>query len=352
MVRVLVTGGTGFIGSHTVVVLLEKGFEVVIVDNLWNSSEVVLERIKRITGKDVLGFHRADIRKPEELEEVFRTYTKDSEGVFEPPFDTVIHFAAFKALTESIADPIMYYENNVLGTGRLIQVMQKFNVKNLIFSSSACTYGDERNPDEKTPLRPVNPYGKTKVFGEHLIEDCCNSSSFKPLRALSLRYFNPIGAHPSGIIGEDPRGYPFALMPFISDVITGKRPLLTIHGNDYDTPDGSCVRDFIHIMDLAEGHVAAINFLSQRQEERFYDVFNLGTGKGTSVLQLVEAMRKATQHPIPAEIGPKRAGDVAQFVAKVTKANTILEWFARRDIEESCRDLWNFRTLNPNGYQA
>lgn len=335
--RVLVTGGAGYIGSHTVVRLLERGDEVIIVDNLINAHPNVLERIERITGKQPI-FYDYDVADESSLDEVFDAHSPDA----------VIHFAGLKAVGESVENPIRYYSNNLDSTLSLLRVMERRNVKNLVFSSSATVYG---NPDtlpitEASPLRATNPYGQTKLMIEHILMDIARTGDW---HIVSLRYFNPVGAHESGLIGEDPSGVPNNLLPFVSQVAVGKRERLAVFGNDYDTPDGTGVRDYIHVLDLAEAHLAALAHLPDTTD---YRGINIGTGKGTSVLELIDSFQAASDKEIPYEILPRRAGDVASCYADVSRAETELGWKATRSIDQACEDSWRWQSQNPDGYAS
>ena len=334
--RVLVTGGTGFIGSETVIKLIENKHEVVIVDNLSNSKEAVLDRIETITGVRPT-FYKVDCCDYDAFREVFK----------KEKFEAVIHFAGLKAVGESVEKPIEYYANNLGSTSNLLLLMKEFGVKNIVFSSSATVYGvPKRVPlyEDDPVLSATNPYGETKVMIERILEDACAAD--KTLNAALLRYFNPIGAHPSGLLGEDPNGIPNNLMPYITQVAIGKRDHLRIWGNTYPTPDGTGVRDYIHVVDLAEGHVATLKKLVTNPG---LVVYNLGTGKGTSVLEMVNAFEKATGVKIPYTIEPPRAGDVAANYANCDKAAKELGWKAKFDIFDACRDAYNFQQKNPNG---
>ena len=335
---ILVTGGAGYIGSHTCVELLEAGYEVVVVDNLYNASEKSLERVKEITGKD-LTFYKADILDKEALEAIF-----EKENI-----ESVIHFAGYKAVGESVAKPIEYYHNNITGTLMLCDVMRKYGVKNIVFSSSATVYGDPAfiPITEECPKGKItNPYGQTKSMLEQVLTDVHVSDP--EWNVILLRYFNPIGAHKSGKIGEDPKGIPNNLVPYVAQVAIGKRPCLGVFGNDYDTPDGTGVRDYIHVVDLAKGHVAAIKKL---EEKKGVLVYNLGTGKGYSVLDVVKAFGKACGKEIPYEIKERRPGDIATCYADPTKAKEELGWAAEYGIDEMCADSWRWQSMNPNGYE-
>ena len=335
---ILVTGGAGFIGSHTCVELLNAGYEVVVVDNLYNASEKALERVEQITGKKVT-FYEADILDRDALNAIF-----DKEQV-----ESVIHFAGYKAVGESVRKPIEYYYNNITGTLILCDVMRKHNVKNIVFSSSATVYGDPAfiPITEECPKGKItNPYGQTKGMLEQVLTDIFVSDP--EWRVVLLRYFNPIGAHKSGLIGEDPKGIPNNLVPYVAQVAIGKLKCLGVFGNDYDTHDGTGVRDYIHVVDLAKGHVAAIQKVEKTEPGVL--IYNLGTGKGYSVLDVVHAFEKACGKEIPYEITPRRAGDIATCYADPTKAKKELGWVAEYGIEEMCEDSWRWQTMNPNGY--
>ena len=335
---ILVTGGAGFIGSHTCVELLNAGYEVVVVDNLYNASEKALERVEQITGKKVT-FYEADILDRDALNAIF-----DKEQI-----ESVIHFAGYKAVGESVRKPIEYYYNNITGTLILCDVMRKHNVKNIVFSSSATVYGDPAfiPITEECPKGKItNPYGQTKGMLEQVLTDIFVSDP--EWRVVLLRYFNPIGAHKSGLIGEDPKGIPNNLVPYVAQVAIGKLKCLGVFGNDYDTHDGTGVRDYIHVVDLAKGHVAAIKKVEKT--EPGVRIYNLGTGKGYSVLDVVHAFEKACGKEIPYEIKPRRAGDIATCYADPTKAKKELGWVAEYGIEEMCEDSWRWQTMNPNGY--
>ncbi|MCC2825870.1 UDP-glucose 4-epimerase GalE [Faecalicatena orotica] len=335
---ILVTGGAGFIGSHTCVELLNAGYEVVVVDNLYNASEKALERVEQITGKKVT-FYEADILDRDALNAIF-----DKEQV-----ESVIHFAGYKAVGESVRKPIEYYYNNITGTLILCDVMRKHNVKNIVFSSSATVYGDPAfiPITEECPKGKItNPYGQTKGMLEQVLTDIFVSDP--EWRVVLLRYFNPIGAHKSGLIGEDPKGIPNNLVPYVAQVAIGKLKCLGVFGNDYDTHDGTGVRDYIHVVDLAKGHVAAIQKVEKTEPGVL--IYNLGTGKGYSVLDVVHAFEKACGKEIPYEIKPRRAGDIATCYADPTKAKKELGWVAEYGIEEMCEDSWRWQTMNPNGY--
>ncbi|MDO5330484.1 MAG: UDP-glucose 4-epimerase GalE [Bacillota bacterium] len=334
--RVLVTGGMGFIGSETVIALLEAGFEPVIADNLSNSKEKVLDRIETLTGKRP-PFYKVDCCDEGEFRKVF-----EKEHI-----DAVIHFAGLKAVGESVVKPLEYYKNNLDSTFTLLSLMREFGVKNIIFSSSATVYGVPTHMPlvETDPTGgATNPYGMTKVMIERILTDFQKANP--EFNVILLRYFNPIGAHPSGLLGEDPNGIPNNLMPYISQVSVGKLKQLKIYGDDYPTPDGTGVRDYIHVLDLAEGHVASLRKFADKPG---LEIYNLGTGKGTSVLELVHAFEEANGIKIPYIIGPRRAGDVAENYANCDKAKKELGWEARFSIVDACRDSYNFQKKNPNG---
>ncbi len=337
--KVLVTGGAGYIGSHTCVELLTSGHDVVVVDNLDNSSEVAIERIQEITEKPI-SFYPLDIRDQQGLDAIF-----EKEKV-----DAVIHFAGLKAVGESVAKPIEYYQNNISGTLTLVDVMRKHNVKNIIFSSSSTVYGEpETMPITEQCPKGVctNPYGWTKWMLEQILMDVQKADP--EWNVILLRYFNPIGAHESGRIGEDPKGIPNNLLPYVAQVAVGKLEKLGVFGDDYDTPDGTGVRDYIHVVDLAKGHVAA---LAKIDEKCGCKVYNLGTGKGYSVLEVVHAFEKACGHEIPYEIKPRRAGDIAMCYAQCDLAKEELGWQAQYDIDDMCQSSWKWQSSNPDGYQT
>lgn len=334
---ILVTGGAGYIGSHTVVELLQLGKEVVIVDNLSNSSILVLDRIEQITGKRPT-FYQVDVADKEALRQVF-----EQESI-----DAAIHFAGYKAVGESVAKPVMYYENNIMSTLSLVEVMASYGIKKIVFSSSATVYG-LNNPSplvESMPTSATNPYGYTKVMLEQILRDLYVAD--RDWSVALLRYFNPIGAHASGLIGEDPAGIPNNLMPFIAQVAVGKREQLSVFGNDYDTVDGTGVRDYIHVVDLALGHIKALEKISETQGVHTY---NLGSGQGTSVLELVGAFEKVNGVPVPYQIVDRRPGDVATCFANADKALAELNWQTEKTIEDMCRDTWHWQSSNPNGYE-
>ena len=333
---ILVTGGAGFIGSHTAVELLKEGKEIVLLDNLFNASEKAVERIKELSGKD-FPFYKTDILDREGLEELFN----------KEQIDSCIHFAGYKAVGESVEKPWEYYNNNISGTLTLVDVMRKHGVKKIIFSSSSTVYGspDKVPVTEETPKKPcTNPYGWTKSMLEQILTDIQKADP--EWSVVLLRYFNPIGAHESGMLGENPNGIPNNLMPYITQVAVGKLKQLGVFGNDYPTHDGTGIRDYIHVVDLAIGHVKAL----KKMEEPGLFIYNLGTGKGYSVLDIVKSFEKATGKKVPYEIKPRRAGDIAVNYANADKAKEELGWVAERDIFEMCKDSWNFQEKNPNGY--
>ena len=334
MSHVLVTGGAGYIGSHTVVELLQQRYEVTVVDNFGNSSHESIQRIEQITGKKVV-CQELDVRNTEALRNL----------ISQTEFEAVIHFAALKAVGESVEDPVRYYDNNVGATLSLLQALQDSSITKLIFSSSATVYGDQPIPyTEQTPRAPQNPYGNTKFVSELIMEDAARANP--NVAMIALRYFNPIGAHSSGLIGEDPSGIPNNLMPFVAQVATGKREKLMIFGNDYPTKDGTGVRDYIHVVDLAKGHVAAL----QKGPATGFRAYNLGSGHGESVLDLVHAFEKVSDKHIPYEIAPRRLGDLAEYYADPSLAKAELDWQTELTLEDACRDTWNWQSHNPNGY--
>ncbi len=335
--KVLVTGGMGYIGSHTCVELLNQGMDVVIVDNLCNSKTQAMERVAAITGKAPL-FYQLDVRDEDKLAAVFQEHS----------FDCVIHFAGLKAVGESVEKPLLYYDNNLNATMTLCRVMDRFDCRNIIFSSSATVY----SADNQLPLTEQsktgncsNPYGWTKYMGEQILRDIAQADP--RWSVVLLRYFNPVGAHESGDIGEDPRGIPNNLMPYISQVAIGRREHLSVFGNDYPTPDGTGVRDYIHVVDLAQGHVAAIDYL---MDHKGAEVFNLGTGVGYSVLDMVKAFETANNLEIPYQIAPRRAGDLPEVYADPSKSAQVLGWSAQRTLEDMCRDSFHWQSRNPQGY--
>ena len=336
MKTTLVTGGAGYIGNHTLIELINNNFDVVVVDNLVNSSRESLRRVEQITGHEI-PFIEADVRDQSVLDDIFTTYNIDS----------VIHFAGLKAVGESVAKPLEYYDNNLVSTLALLEAMREHSIKQLIFSSSATVYG---SPSE-LPLRETstvgvgltNSYGKTKYMIEQIIQDYCAAAP--TFEATILRYFNPIGAHQSGQIGEDPNGIPNNLLPYVAQVAVGKLQSVGVFGNDYDTPDGTGVRDYIHVVDLARGHVAALQHMKAGAS-----IYNLGTGSGTSVLEIIKAFSKACGRDLPYEIKPRRAGDIAACYADCRKAERELGWRAELSIEQACADSWRWQSQNPNGF--
>ncbi|HEY3300398.1 MAG TPA: UDP-glucose 4-epimerase GalE [Methylophilaceae bacterium] len=334
--KVLITGGAGFIGSHTCVQMLAANHHIVVIDNLSNSSEVSLNRVRKISGKD-FPFHPIDIRNKSELQQIFKQYQ----------FDAVIHFAGLKAVGESVEKPILYYDNNVLGSIILFEVMAEAGVKKIVFSSSATVYGDPVSVPikEDFPLQATNPYGQTKLMIENILRDIQVSDSTWSIGI--LRYFNPIGAHESGMIGEDPNGIPNNLLPYVAQVAVGRLAKLRVFGNDYTTHDGTGVRDYIHVTDLADGHVAALDYLFKNPG---LITVNLGTGVGYSVLDVVNAFSAASGREIPYEFLPRRAGDVAVNYAEPNYALKLLGWKTQFNLEKMCIDTWNWQKNNPNGY--
>lgn len=333
---ILITGGAGYIGSHTCIEMQNAGYEVVVVDNLDNSNEESLKRVEKITGTPVK-FYKEDVRDKEALRRIFS----------ENEIEAVIHFAGLKAVGESVREPIMYYDNNLQNTIALLEVMNEFGVKKIVFSSSATVYGvaTEMPLTEGMPLGAINPYGRTKYFIEEILRDLYVAD--KDWCIALLRYFNPIGAHKSGLIGEDPKGIPNNLMPYISQVAVGKLEKLHVFGNDYNTVDGTGVRDYIHVVDLAQGHVKAVDWALKNKG---CEAFNLGTGNGTSVLQLRDAFVKASGIDVPYVIDPRRPGDPDEVYADATKAKEVLGWEAKLGIEEMCEDTWRWQKGNPQGY--
>ena len=337
--KILVTGGAGYIGSHTCVELLENDYEVVILDNLYNSSEKAVNRIETITNKKVT-FYKTDLLNKEEMNAIF-----EKEKI-----DAVIHFAGLKAVGESVRKPLEYYQNNITGTLNLIDVMKKHNVKNIIFSSSATVYGNPASIPitEECPKGVcTNPYGWTKWMLEQILSDVYTSDPEWNVKL--LRYFNPIGAHESGLIGEDPKGIPNNLLPYVAQVAIGKLECVGVFGNDYDTPDGTGVRDYIHVVDLAKGHVKA---LEKIKEKAGLKVYNLGTGNGYSVLDVIHAFEKACGHTIPYQIKPRREGDIATCYSKCDKAKDELGWEAQYNLDDMVSSSWKWQTMNPNGYKG
>lgn len=335
--HLLVTGGAGYIGSHTVVELLGKGHSVTVVDNLCNSKAEAIRRVEVLSGRPVV-FHQADLLDREALRRIF-------DGA---PFDAVIHFAGLKAVGESVAEPLLYYHNNLTGTLELLRAMQAHQVKTLVFSSSATVYGVPKAMPlrEDSPLGATNPYGRTKWMIEEMLRDL--RAAQPDWRIAILRYFNPVGAHSSGRIGEDPNGIPNNLMPFVAQVAVGKLPRLRVYGGDYPTPDGTGVRDYIHVVDLALGHLAALEHLSSHPSPI---TVNLGTGQGTSVLEMIRAFEKASGRKVPYEIVARRPGDVAECYADPSLAMELLGWKAGRGVDQMCADQWRWQSQNPCGYE-
>ena len=333
---ILTTGGAGYIGSHTCIELINAGYDVIVVDNLDNSSEKSLERVEKIVGKKIK-FYKEDVRDREAMRKIFT----------ENNIEAVIHFAGLKAVGESVAKPIEYYDNNLISTLVLLEVMREFDCKKIVFSSSATVYGvaKEMPLTEDMPLGAINPYGRTKLFIEEMLRDVYVSDNTWSIAL--LRYFNPIGAHESGTIGEDPKGIPNNLMPYIAQVAVGRLPKLNVFGNDYNTVDGTGVRDYIHVVDLAEGHVKAVDWALKNEG---CEAINLGTGNGISVLQLRDAFVKASGAEVPYVIAPRRPGDPDEVYANAEKAKELLGWEAKKDVDDMCRDSWNWQSNNPNGY--
>ena len=335
---ILVTGGAGFIGSHTCVELLNAGYEVVVVDDLSNASEVALKRVERICGKKIRAFYKGDVNDGALLDRIFE----------EQPITAVIHFAAFKAVGESVHKPIEYYQNNLGGTLEVARAMRDHGVRNIVFSSSATVYGQ---PDvvpvtEESPLKPAtNPYGRTKTMNEQMLRDLYTADD--RWNVMLLRYFNPIGAHESGLIGEDPKGIPNNLVPYVAKVAAGKLDHINVFGDDYPTPDGTGVRDYIHVVDLARGHVCALDYMHGKTGVH---VFNLGTGHGYSVLDVIHAFERACGKKLPYEICPRRDGDIAETYCDASKAERLMGWKALYDIDRMCADSWRWQSANPDGY--
>ncbi|KAB7887424.1 UDP-glucose 4-epimerase GalE [Poseidonibacter ostreae] len=338
--QILITGGAGYIGSHTLVELSNAGYDFIVYDNLSNSSKESIIRVEKIINKSII-FEEGDIRDTDKLKEVFEKHSIDS----------VIHFAGLKAVGESVEQPLKYYDNNVVGTLRLLEVMKEFNCKKIVFSSSATVYGDP----ETTPIKEnfptgatTNPYGTSKHMIERILEDLYISDN--TFKIAILRYFNPVGAYISGTIGEDPNGIPNNLMPFIAQTAVGKREYLSVFGSDYDTHDGTGVRDYIHVVDLANAHVKAIKYINSDQFNIKNSTFNIGTGFGCSVLDVVNAFEKASNKKVPYKLVPRRAGDIAKCYADPSYAKEILNWEATKTIEQMCEDSWRWQSNNPNGY--
>ncbi|WP_078595890.1 UDP-glucose 4-epimerase GalE [Evansella clarkii] len=335
--KILVTGGAGYIGTHTCIQLLNGGYKIVVIDNFSNSNPEALRRVEQITEKKIK-LYRTDLLDQEALIKVFE----------ENSIEAVIHFAGLKAVGESVTKPLKYYQNNIAGTLVLLEVMETFEVEKLVFSSSATVYGNQQCVplNESLPLQATNPYGRTKLMIEQIMEDVYQSN--KNWSIALLRYFNPVGAHESGLIGEDPSGLPNNLVPYITQVAVGKLAKLSVFGNDYPTYDGTGIRDYIHVMDLADGHIKA---LEKVLSTRGVEAYNLGTGRGFSVLEMVQAFEEEIGKPIPYEIKARRPGDIAVSYADPSKAETELNWRAERGLAEMCRDSWNWQKLNPNGYE-
>jgi UDP-glucose 4-epimerase len=329
--KILVTGGTGYIGSHTVVELQNAGYEVVVIDNFDNSHPSVLQNIEKITGKKVI-FEKIDIRDKKSIKE----YVSRNKDI-----NAVIHFAASKAVGESVEKPIKYYENNVGGTLNLLEAMQENGIENIVFSSSCTVYGEATPPvNEDAPIMIAqSPYGNTKQICEEVLLDQTNASN---LKTVSLRYFNPVGAHDSALIGELPLGIPNNLVPYITQTAIGKREILTVFGNDYNTPDGTCIRDFIHVVDLAKAHIKAVEYLSNKKYTSAFSVFNLGTGKGSSVLEVIQTFERVTQVKLNYKIGPRRGGDITQIYAGCEKAKKELGWKTERNLENCMKTAWDW----------
>lgn len=339
MLNILVTGGAGYIGSHTVLELLSRNDNVIIVDNFSNSSKKAILNIEKIT-KSKVQLHEIDLLDYVALEKIFKNNK----------IDAVIHFAGYKAVGESVENPIKYYDNNLVGIINLLKAMDKYNVNKLIFSSSATVYGSNENMPltEREVIGSVtNPYANTKVIIEEILGDLCKSNS--KWKVVALRYFNPLGAHESGEIGENPNGIPNNLAPYITQVAVGKLEYLTVFGDDYPTPDGTCIRDYVHVMDLAEGHAAALDYINNN--DCSYEAINLGSGTGYSVFQIIDNFEKVIGEKIKYIIGPRRKGDLPISYADISKAKSLLKWVPKRSIEEMCRDSWNWQKKNPNGYE-
>jgi UDP-glucose 4-epimerase len=342
MSTVLVTGGAGYIGSHTCLELLAAGYRVIVLDNLANSSPVALDRVRELAGPDApeLVLHKVDLRDRAALAEAVSMAAAEGAGA-------VVHFAGLKAVAESVTKPLDYYENNVVGTLNLVRVMEASAIRRIVFSSSATVYGEPAHLplSEDEPRWAFNPYGRTKLFIEEILQDV--TAAWSGWRTMLLRYFNPVGAHPSGRIGEDPLGIPNNLMPNVMQVAVGRRPYLRVFGNDYDTPDGTCIRDYVHVVDLAAGHVAALQALDSLTG---CQALNLGTGQGYSVLEVIAAAGRAVGHDIPYRIEDRRPGDVPSMYADPKLASRLLGWTATRGLDDMCRDHWAWQKANPNGY--
>ena len=334
--KILVTGGAGYIGSHTCVVLLQSGYEVIVVDNLCNSKEESLRRVQELTGKE-LKFYKVDLLDQDSMDEVFTNH----------PIDAVIHFAGLKSMGESVNIPLQYFHNNVTGSLILLEVMKKHHIRNIVFSSSAGVYGEVKTVPitEEFPLSVLNPYSRTKLMIEDILRDLYNAEN--EWNIALLRYFNPVGAHPSGRIGEDPNDIPNNLMPYVAQVAVGKRPFVRVWGKDYPTPDGTGVRDYIHIMDLATGHIKALEKLNK---DPGLVTYNLGTGRGYSVMEVIKAFENACKHQIPYRVMTRRPGDAAISYADPTRANHELNWYAQKTLDDMCNDAWRWQSQNPDGY--
>lgn len=339
--KILLTGGAGYIGSHCIIELINEGYDVLIADNWANASKECIKRVEKIVGRS-LETTELDVRDKNAVNELFKKHK----------FHAVLHLAALKAVGESITIPLDYYKTNVFGTVNLLECMKEHNVKNLVFSSSATVYGipqylpiDERHPTIGDQI--TNPYGKTKYMVEHILKDVFQSDN--SWNIVILRYFNPVGSHESGLIGEDPKGAPNNLMPYVSQVAVGRLPELKIFGNDYETPDGTGVRDYIHVVDLAKGHIAAMKKLEQSPGLKFY---NLGTGKGYSVLEMVQAFERASGKKVPFKVVSRRGGDIASVYADASLAEEELEWKATKNLDDMCKDLWNWQSKNPQGFST
>lgn len=327
---VLISGGAGYIGSHTAVELINAGYNVVIIDNLSNSEKEAVDGVRKITGKDVV-FEIVDTCDKTALRQIFKSYD----------FDSVIHFAAYKAVGESMAEPLMYYQNNLVSFMNIVEMMKEFNRPNILFSSSATVYGEAENlpVTEQTPRQPAtSPYGNTKQIAEDILHDCCRA--YEGVHGIALRYFNPIGAHPSALIGELPRGVPNNLVPFITQTAAGIRNELSVFGNDYDTPDGTCLRDYIDVVDLAKAHVAAVNRMTDCKMDAKYEIFNIGTGNPVSVLELLTTFESVNNLKLPYKIAARRSGDVPAVWADTSRANEVLGWKAERPLRETLQAAW------------
>lgn len=341
METILVTGGTGFIGSHTVLDLITNHYNVIIVDNFSNSSHNVSKILNTLAGRNIK-LYNVDLRETDELEEIFKKNT----------IDAVINFAGFKAVGESVSDPLKYYNNNLISMISLLEVMKKYLVKKLVFSSSATVYGiPESMPlKENAPTGVSNPYARTKLIIENILEDLYASDN--QWKIISLRYFNPLGAHKSGDLGESPNGIPNNLAPYITQVAVGKLEKLHVFGSDYPTKDGTCIRDYVHINDLASGHTAALNYMNKQEENGFFEVFNLGSGSGYSVFEIINNFEKAIKKEIPFDIVKRRSGDIPVSYADISKAKEKLKWSVTKDINDMCEDSWRWQSKHPNGFDA